>query len=87
MTGNVNQRLANELERAILIEFLLTELMAAILSEADYLKQVDYFVSISNHYTYRFVNLLLGKLLCIYDMDTIEYDVYYKIYDLLFYTG
>ncbi|EZA48389.1 protein FAM98A [Ooceraea biroi] len=33
MTGHVNQRLANESERAILIEFLVTELMAAKLLE------------------------------------------------------
>lgn len=33
MTGNVNQRLSNESERAILIEFLLTELMACKLLE------------------------------------------------------
>lgn len=33
MTGNVNQRLASESERAILIEFLVTELMASKLLE------------------------------------------------------
>lgn len=33
MTGNINQRLANESERAILIEFLVTELMACKICE------------------------------------------------------
>ena len=33
MTGHINQRLANESERAILIEFLTTELMACKLLE------------------------------------------------------
>jgi hypothetical protein len=39
MTGHVNQRLANESERAILIEFLATELMASKLLEVKYPKE------------------------------------------------
>lgn len=39
MTGHVNQRLANESERAILIEFLVTELMASKLLEIKYPKE------------------------------------------------
>lgn len=39
MTGHMNQRLANESERAILIEFLVAELMACKLLEAKYPKE------------------------------------------------
>lgn len=39
MTGHVNQRLATESERAILIEFLATELMACKLLEVKYPKE------------------------------------------------
>ncbi|KAM0726467.1 Protein FAM98A [Formica fusca] len=39
MTGHVNQRLANESERAILIEFLAAELMACKLLEVKYPKE------------------------------------------------
>ncbi|XP_050451178.1 protein FAM98A isoform X2 [Cataglyphis hispanica] len=39
MTGHINQRLANEFERAILIEFLVTELMTCKLLEVKYPKE------------------------------------------------
>ncbi|KAL6437009.1 hypothetical protein ACFW04_004968 [Cataglyphis niger] len=39
MTGHINQRLANEFERAILIEFLVTELMTCKLLEVKYPKK------------------------------------------------
>lgn len=63
MSGNVNQRLANELDRAILIEFLAAELMTCKILEVKCPKEEKQLevtiVSIFDYNNFYLINILL----------------------------